>query len=488
MNRLFKAILPLVALAAVSCGGKGYVTGRVECEGRGLGGVVVSDGHATCRTGAGGRYRLRSTMPEGYVFISLPSGYEAPAEGLIPRFFTRQAAGARFSLKKVCQDEFRLMVFTDLHLTGDKVDDDLRQFHGSFYPDFRESAVRMLEKGPAYTLCLGDMTTDGKWYRNSFALPEYLAELKDYPMPIFHIMGNHDNDQKGKGSFEEWATIAERRYKEEIGPDYYSMNIGGVHFLMLDDIVTFGPRKDGCPALDPIGKFGFSYMFDDEQLEWIRKDLRYVPEDVPLVVCFHVPLFKDGRKVVHNAEDLLGLLEPYRKVDLLCGHFHTTRIDSLAPNILQHTIASASTVSWKLNDVAWAPLICDDGTPAGYQMFTFRNGQADWVYKSVYAPVERSQFKVYDLGNGQALINVFNWDPSWKVKASCDGKPVTLERVWADDPDYVRLRSETKMLLKRPKAFLPVKAPHFFKCRPDGDIEDLEVEITDRFGNHYSSF
>ena len=282
-------------------------------------------------------------------------------------------------------------------------------------------------------------------------------------------------------------------YRFEIGHTYGHTFEGEPRATFLctardgDKITLRVRRKEGNPCKNPVGRYGFTYAFDAEQLDWIREDLKYVPKDTPIVACFHVPLFKDGKKEVHNAEELLSLLEPYDKVDLLCGHFHTTRIDSLAPGILQHTIASASTVSWKLNDVKGARLICDDGTPAGYQMFTFENGEASWVFKSVYAPVEESQCKVYDLGGGELLLNVFNWDPAWKIEASCGDKDVALTQVWEYDPDYVSLRRETKMLLNRPKSFLPYKAPHFFKCSVPGDRKDLKIEITDRFGNRYSA-
>ena len=465
---------------------KDIVTGRVVCEGKGIADVVVSDGHICCLTDASGRYRFHSDMPEGYVFISIPSGYEVSAQGLIPQFFTREKK-AIFELKKIDQSKFKMLVFTDIHLTGDKVDDDLRQFHSIFFPDFVRSARDLLDEGPAYSICLGDMTTDGKWYKNNYALPEYLKELDGFPLPIFHVMGNHDNDQKCEGSVEEWASLAEQRFKNEVGPNYYSMNIGGVHFVMLDDIITHGPLGEGNPALDPVGKFGFTYAFDQRQLDWIKKDLSYVPEDTPLVLCFHVPPFKDGKKKVHNAEALTSMLEKYEKVDLLCGHYHTTRIDSIAPNILQHIIASASTVSWKLNDVPGAPLVCDDGTPAGYQLFTFEGGTASWQYKSVYHPVEESQCSVYDLGRGDFLINIFNWDPHWDVVARCGDKILDIKQIWEDDPSYVRLRKETKMLLKRPKAFLPHKSPHFFKGHFDGKPDEFRVDMTDRFGNKYTA-
>ena len=54
--------LIILALAA------SLVSGRVTADGSPLKGVVVSDGHQTVVTDWRGRYRMRSDMPEGYVF------------------------------------------------------------------------------------------------------------------------------------------------------------------------------------------------------------------------------------------------------------------------------------------------------------------------------------------------------------------------------------------------------------------------------------
>lgn len=458
------------------------VTGRVTADGAPLRGVVVSDGRKTVVTDARGRYRMRSELPEGYVFITVPSGYEVPAGGLIPQFFSRQRRGAEFRLRRVNQDHCKIVVLTDMHLTGDKVDNDLAQFRTQYFPSLCR-AVSALE-GPVYTFCLGDMVTDGKWYKNNFAFPEYLREMEGYPTPLWNIMGNHDNDQRGEGSFAEWEVLAEQRFKHEIGPNYYSVEIGGVHFIMLDDIVTHGPMKEGNPARNPVGKYGFTYILDARQLAWMREDLKRVPKDRPVVVCLHVPFYKDGKKILANAEEVLALLEGY-SVEVFAGHCHTTRVTEIAPGVLQHIFSSGSAVSWKLNDLQ-APIVCDDGTPAGWQVVSIDGGRLGTQFQSCYRSPEESQMSVEDLGSGEMLIDIFNWDPAWTVSASCGGKPVALEQVWSRNPTYDRIRSETKMLLHRPTAFLGNPAPHYFRAHVN-DPASFVVTATDRAGRTYTA-
>ena len=150
------------------------VVGRVSCEGKGISGVVISDGVEVVITDWRGRYRMNSKKANGYVFISIPSGYEVGTTGLLPDHFVRIGAHdvdtADFELRRVNQDRFTLIVNTDIHLNGDSVDRDVEQFHELYFPDLCRTAYEV--EGPLYTLCLGDMSTDGKRAKNNYGLHE----------------------------------------------------------------------------------------------------------------------------------------------------------------------------------------------------------------------------------------------------------------------------------------------------------------------------
>ena len=98
-------------------------------------------------------------------------------------------------------------------------------------------------------------------------------------------MGNHDNDPYGTSDF-----AAETPYREELGPVYYSMNIGKVHFLMLDNTVYL--NNGGGPGV--IGDRTYKKYFTQQQLDWIREDLKYVDKSTPIVVGFHCPIYTYG--------------------------------------------------------------------------------------------------------------------------------------------------------------------------------------------------
>src|SRR5690606_29925375 len=81
------------------------VKGIVYCNGLGLAGVVVSDGHEVTTTDADGIYYLASDKKSGAVFISIPGNYEVPTNGNAPQFFKRFSKDA----SSVEQHDFSLI-------------------------------------------------------------------------------------------------------------------------------------------------------------------------------------------------------------------------------------------------------------------------------------------------------------------------------------------------------------------------------------------
>lgn len=510
MKRLtITSLIAAVTLCACSSD-PATVVGRVSCEGKGLKGVVISDGVEVVTTDWRGRYKIASKKTNGYVFISIPSGYEVGTEGLLPKHYVRigenEIDTADFELTKVNQEKFTLIVNTDIHLNGDSVDRDVEQFHELYFPDLCKTASEI--EGPLYTLCLGDMSTDGKWAKNNYGLPEYLKELDGYRGPIFHVMGNHDNQPKGKGTVEEWISyIGEKDYKETIGPDYYSMNIGNVHFVMLDNILTLGPETKKRDA--KVAGTGFGYAFDQEQLDWLAKDLSYADQDKPLIMCYHVPLYntdgidENGKTRIkarvskfQTPDVLLDMVNDFKEVHFLCGHWHRTETYNISESIMNHTVASAGAVSWKINDLDM-PMICEDGTPGGYQIFTVEGDDISWQLKSSYDTIENSQMRVYDLntipveyggepGSDILLINIFNWDDEWKIDVYEGEKKLDVQRKAGYDPLYKQIRTETKTLLHRPTAFLTSINAHMFTVKRRNKADKVIITVTDRFGNVYT--
>ena len=96
--------------------GQGYV----ECEGRGVEGVVVSDGFNVVKTDAEGRYWLKTKLSRSeFVMISTPRGYDPEVLfGFLPKFFhaldktadKKSVQQFDFHLTRAANDDYTLLV------------------------------------------------------------------------------------------------------------------------------------------------------------------------------------------------------------------------------------------------------------------------------------------------------------------------------------------------------------------------------------------
>lgn len=502
-----KKLLLFAALCAASVvrAQEPTVVGRVTCKGRPVAGAVVSDGDLVTRTDADGRYAMVSQKPCGYVFLSIPRGYEAATDGLIPRHFgytTRCAVDTiDFELERADNDDFTLFVSADTHLRGDPEELDLPQYRKWYLPQIRREIERT--PGRVYSIHLGDMTTDIMWHRNDFSFRKYLDAMKTYPSPIFHVPGNHDNERfvGMEVPDAQWDSLAQAPYRQWIGPNYYSFNLGKVHFVMLDNIIV---RRS-------VVKNGKSssrndYKLDERQLRWLTRDLETVDAATPLVVCMHVPIFRytgireDGTGEFATApaltamhDQIMPLLARFDRVRFLTGHCHVFINVPVNERITQHAFVSASAVSWKISGPE-SRLISEDGTPGGYGVIRVRGERMDMQFHPNGYEADRNQFRVYDLNRvpeayggepnaNRVLVNVYNWDEGWKISVRENGREIGARRTWTRDPLYRLIRRDA--LPTRPTAFLAVYNAHMFVVETSAPDTPLDIVVTDPAGRRY---
>lgn len=504
------------------------VWGHVSCDGVGVSGVVVSDGVQVTKTNDDGLYQLKSAKKWGYVFISIPSGYEVASQGILPQFYSYLNASASqveqkdFVLTKVAsQDKYKMFFFGDMHLanrTSDKA-----QFR-VFTSDLTEyMASHSAEK--MYGMTLGDMTWDIYWDKLCF--PEYLEEInRDIKgLQIFHTMGNHDNDYKIKAPNADFLAASE--YVKNLGPTYYSFNIGKIHYVVLDDI--------DCRNYDGTTARNYRKDVTSEQLEWLEKDLGYVDKSTPLIITTHAQVFSpssvDNFKVAlgGNTPKLFQLLAGY-KVHFVTGHTHVIynvnpkESCSWADLLYEHNAGSVCGSWWWSGNLTAGVYVGTDGSPAGYSIWDIDGTDIKWKYKAT-AWNEEYQFRTYDLNqvsfsykdvpnmpldnveltdkgfgqyvkaypensNNEVLINIWNWNSNWTLDVTDEnGQKLTWNSTSAYDPLHIAAlsvkRYNNAKLEARPN-FVTEKWHHFFKVKaPDADT-DLTIKVTDEFGNVYT--
>lgn len=504
--------------------GGNNVYGVVHCDGEGLADVVVSDGVEVVKTDKDGVYQFKSAKKWGYVFISIPKGYEVSSEGVLPQFhatLTEKADKAErhdFNLVKVNQEKYRVYFLGDMHL-ADRTND-LNQFDNCMK---EVKADIMDDDVKSYVITLGDMTWDLYWYSRNYYFPQYLNSVNYYfknaakQVQFFHTIGNHDHDMCKDGDFN---TVIE--YVKDIAPTYYSFNIGDVHYIVLDDILC--TNVGGAASAKP--ERSYNSEVTDEQLKWLAKDLSFVSKTTPVIVTSHAPVYaKETVKNVNtyylkNSRALISKFKGYN-VDFVTGHTHVLyNVDKSSDGIYEHNAGAVCASWWWSGYLTPGIHICTDGAPGGYSVWDISGTDKKWRYKGTGRDA-KEQFRSYDLNNvwftvekdapkvpealkskfekytkaypensnNEVLINIWNWSPNWKIEIKEDGKTLTSTRVKGYDPLHIAAltakRFNDSSITAEP-AFTTTENYHMFKVKASSATSTIDIKVTDEFGNVYT--
>lgn len=146
---------------------------------------------------------------------------------------------------------------------------------------------------PTFAIATGDMTEFGGlngWWE------DYLSLWKDAPFPVYHISGNHDST---------WAS-QRFRLRQIYGAPFYSFNQSGCHFIAWDSASIQDPRPS----------------FGEEELNWLRQDLKNLDKSTPVFLFCHHPIDGNEFASLYERDRLLDVLRPYNLVLLMVGHGH----------------------------------------------------------------------------------------------------------------------------------------------------------------------
>lgn len=503
-----------------------------DTEGNPLKDVVVSDGKNFAKTGANGVYGLKSDKEFGVVFMSVPSGYEPEANGVFPKMYQNTALSASvpenisFTLKAVDQTNFKVLYLGDQHLA--KRTNDMAQYR--LFTSDVNNYIAANTATPVYAITLGDMTWDQYW-KNGFTLKQYVETANENlkNILIYNCIGNHDHDPNAIG-----ITRAINPMVEYVAPAWYSFNIGQNHFVILDNI--------DCSAYDGVQDRPYFTNVYDPQLDWLRKDLEFVDKSTPVYVMTHNSQFassstpnvfsrrtKNDNGRVNNTADLIACFEG-RTVHFVNGHLHQqhTVLPKDTPEkysfpVYEHNIPAVCGDWWYSGYYTPGCGVSTDGTPYGYAIFDFTGKGVKWDYKGTGMD-QKIKFRTYDLNNvnfsnvkwsnhtgaavinefkkryvtnakydgsarrNQVLINVWNWNSDWKIEVkTTDGR--TLKATQTREYDPLSILALTIPYWDRGVSSIPGTGTsyrfHFFTVDCPDATTDLEITVTDNFGNTY---
>ena len=82
--------------------------------------------------------------------------------------------------------------------------------------------------------------------------------------------------------------------------------------------------------------------FGDEQIAWLKNDLKGVSHSTPIVIMAHIPMwtvYEQWGWGTADADAALALLKPYGSVTVLNGHIHQV-LQKVEGNVALHTAMS----------------------------------------------------------------------------------------------------------------------------------------------------
>jgi hypothetical protein len=292
---------------------------------RGIAGVEVSNQDAVVTTDASGAFHLPRRDAQ-IVFVSVPDGYRAL--GKFWRSVTDSTMVVAFPLSSAPRvRDFTFVHASDTHIAPASAD------------RTRRLGALVDSLAPAFLIVTGDLVRDALRVGEPEATSYYelfVHETGAFRTPLWTVPGNHENFGIERDKSHVSATnplYGRGMYHKYFGPDYYSFNYGGVHFI-------------GLNTADIEDQWYYGHV-DSLQLAWLARDIALVPLETPVVTFDHIPFvssieglngYMDAppapslitvrgktvfRHTVSNAGDALAILRTRKHVLALGGHFHS---------------------------------------------------------------------------------------------------------------------------------------------------------------------
>jgi hypothetical protein len=309
----------------------------------GVPGVNVSNGREVVKTDENGRYELPAY--EGMtLFVTKPSGWEVPLDGKnFPQFFYHHLPEGSPPLQfeglpptGPLPQEINFPLVETTASADDPINcaviGDTQTYSNQELGFLRDGVVNDLSKredlGTCGALIVGDVAGD------DLGLYPRIKEVMSLAhIPVRAVPGNHDIDYDAKSDEHSFDT-----YKREIGPAYYSYDVGDTHFVGLDNVkypCTNADNYDGDHEYckDPKNHPSYTGKIGREQLTWLENDLKLVPKDKLVVIATHIPLvsFLDQDYIKHQTDDVKKLYKLLEGRPALSVSGHTQVVENLAP-------------------------------------------------------------------------------------------------------------------------------------------------------------
>lgn len=212
--------------------------------------------------------------------------------------------------------------FTFIFMTDIHIQPELNAVEG-----FKKAIEEINRINPDFVINGGDFVMDAlgvNFERADTLYKLYLETAQLINAPVYNTMGNHEmfGINKNSGVSKDHPEYGKKMYEKRVGKRYYAFDHKKWRFYILDSAVETDEGK-------------YIGLINEEQFEWLKKDLEKVDKNVPIIISTHIPFittmtqFLKGSLesnskalVINNSKEVLELFKNHNLKLTLQGHLH----------------------------------------------------------------------------------------------------------------------------------------------------------------------
>lgn len=392
-------------------------------SGKGIPGVIVTDGYNCVKTDANGVYQFKSNSLTRFVYYTTPAEYKiaAPSSPSIPVFYKAvepkgEMLRTDFALEPLPGGKETSWTFVGIGDPQCATSSNANRYANETIPDLKKT---LAGRSSVYAMTLGDIVFDStNMWPTMKASMGSVHNGTDY-ITFFQTIGNHDHDSLKPDTSDDLMDDynSTSTFGNYFGPTDYSFDRGDVHIVSMDDIIVSSQSSSSKSN----GKtWKYSGGFTQQQLDWLKQDLALVDNKAEkmIFICCHIP-FRGS--TANHYPDVLKLMDEFKEAHLMIGHTHYNQ-NYIYTNVhkgkgglplYEHIHGSACGAWWTSSCSSTV-----SGEPSGYTVYDVEGAHIkDWFFKGTNK-IKDDQVRVFD-GNEiyyKSGTYPLNWyTPSQKV-------------------------------------------------------------------------
>ena len=263
------------------------------------------------------------------------------------------------------QNDFQFAFLTDIHL----------QYKSNAVEGFKQAIDTINIINPDFVITGGDLIMDalGQTYGRADSLYNLYTEVtKDFNMPLYNTLGNHEiyGIYKKSGADKTHPEYGEKMFEKRLGNSYYAFDHKGWKFIIINSVEDTKRNR-------------YIGLIDEEQIEWIKEELQNTDSSTPIVISTHIPFItiynqiyagstvpNDSSLVVANSKEVLEIFKDHNLKLVLQGHLHT--VEDICVDGVHFITGGAVSARW------WSG--ANRGFEEGFVLISVKGDNFDWQY------------------------------------------------------------------------------------------------------------